>query len=616
MKTICLVFILLFGVSVFAKITPEEKYQIIHRHFLEALREKIKIPPASLQRGSTPAHLKKDRNSIQSFLEDPISDGTHPESEIHAAINPADSTNIVVGDMRQDPTSLTSLLTFPIYYTTDFGNTWGQSSFSGDSPIPGLTRIGGGDPMFVFDIGGKNLYFTSIDMGINGFSLSTIYETIWLARSTDGGMSFTASENSFLVTDTLTSLFGGGIVVDKEWMTIDRSHSSNRGTIYASYLSINSTDTTESLSVSRIIPGTTNFTTTTTTVPTNDILFKQIATLDVDNSGNVHMTFFGSPDEKVFYVYHSVSVDGGLTFSVPNIVSRAEVAHQSATSYQTYIPGIDTGRQFPSVQVACGRSGAPNANDVYCIWEALGTTKAGPSGDDIYFSYSNDNGTSWSTPLVVNHDQPGLGRHQFRPSVFVNSRGVIVAGWYDGRAADANTSVDYYVSYSFDGGKTFIGETKVSAQSTDFTTVEDLIPSFGIGEYLQVLASDYTGIPIWTDGRTNDGNLNIMSAFSPIAPASKVERMQSVTSGLNITSITPNPANEKIDVSFRMNLQSSVSISLINMLGEKILSTSPEIYESGLHTITLPLLHLSSGNYILRVDAAGGFADRTLNIVR
>ena len=40
--------------------------------------------------------------------------------------------------------------------------------------------------MFVFDIGGKNLYFTSIDMGINGFSLSTIYETIWLARSTDG----------------------------------------------------------------------------------------------------------------------------------------------------------------------------------------------------------------------------------------------------------------------------------------------------------------------------------------------------------------------------------------------------------------------------------------------
>ena len=92
--------------------------------------------------------------------------------------------------------------------------------------------------------------------------------------------------------------------------------------------------------------------------------------------------------------------------------------------------------------------------------------------------------------------------------------------------------------------------------------------------------------------------------------------MQSVTSGLNITSITPNPANAKIDVSFSLSLQSSVSIFLINMLGEKVLSINPEIYESGLHTITLPLANLSSGSYILRVESAGGFSDRTLNIMK
>jgi len=619
MKSIFLLLVLISSLPAFAlKITPEERYKIVKKHFDDAVREKIKQLPSSLTESRTiPVHLKTGADRILSVSEETVSDGSEPESELHAAINPADSTNIIVSSMRQNTSSFSELLTFPIYYTKNFGNTWQQSSFIGDSPITGLTRLGGGDPMFVYDLDGKNLYYTWIDMSINGFSFDTAFANIWLARSTDGGKTFSAPASTKLASGLIVNFLSAGQsgkMIDKEWLTIDRSNSAHRGTIYGSFLTINIADTSESFSVTRLLPGTTNFLQTASQIPTKDLLFIQIATLDVDNSGNVHMTFMGSPDHKVFYIFHSVSTDGGLTFSVPNIISRAEFAYRSYTSRNSYVPGIDSNRQFPSLQVACGRPGTANANDIYCIWEALGIANRTSSGDDIYFSRSTDNGTSWSTAIIINNDMPGQNRHQFRPSIFVNNKGVITAGWYDGRDADENTAVNYYVANSFDGGRSFSGETKISAQPTDFSTIGELNLSFGVGEYLQILASDHYNIPIWADGRTDDGDLKIISAFSPIAGApSGVERRQDITTN---ASVVPNPAHDRLTVAFELQKLSDVRVVLINMVGEKVISAAQGFLGEGIHTVTVPLTNISSGSYILRLQTGNGFTDKAVKIVR
>ncbi|MEO1451172.1 MAG: hypothetical protein AAFV07_16700, partial [Bacteroidota bacterium] len=73
-----------------------------------------------------------------------------PEAEITAAINPVDSTHIVVCAMRIDPFAAVEPLSFTVYFSQDFGETWAESSFNGQ--IPGIAQnIGGGDPVVQID---------------------------------------------------------------------------------------------------------------------------------------------------------------------------------------------------------------------------------------------------------------------------------------------------------------------------------------------------------------------------------------------------------------------------------------------------------------------------------
>ncbi|MBU0763484.1 MAG: hypothetical protein KJ607_01475 [Bacteroidetes bacterium] len=66
----------------------------------------------------------------------------------------------------------------------------------------------------------------------------------------------------------------------------------------------------------------------------------------------------------------------------------------------------------------------------------------------------------------------------------------------------------YYFAVSHDQGLSFGQNYQVTSLPTDFNTVGDNNQSFGIGEYTQVLATEGYIIPVWCDGRQNNGNLN------------------------------------------------------------------------------------------------------------
>ena len=74
------------------------------------------------------------------------------ESEIHAAINPVDTNNIIVAAMKFGEGFLGPELTFPIYHTNDFGESWQLAEFNGVNDQSGFQIVaGGGDPIIVFD---------------------------------------------------------------------------------------------------------------------------------------------------------------------------------------------------------------------------------------------------------------------------------------------------------------------------------------------------------------------------------------------------------------------------------------------------------------------------------
>src|SRR5260370_2851309 len=69
------------------------------------------------------------------------------------------------------------------------------------------------------------------------------------------------------------------------------------------------------------------------------------------------------------------------------------------------------------------------------------------SGDqgDIFYVRSNDNGTTWSAPIVLNSDAASGGNQtQWMPSVSVTPEGTVVISWYDRRNTDDGMSYEWW----------------------------------------------------------------------------------------------------------------------------------------------------------------------------
>jgi hypothetical protein len=143
------------------------------------------------------------------------------------------------------------------------------------------------------------------------------------------------------------------------------------------------------------------------------------------------------------------SIDGGNNFS-PSV----EIA-KIVLPPGNYINTIS----LPTLAV--DSSDGPFRDRIYAVW------CDGTSGRaEVMLSYSTDNGSTWSKPIVVNDDEPfGDGRKgpdDTLGTVAVNKNGVVGISWYDRR--ESSNDLDWFVRFavSIDGGKTFLPSVKVS----------------------------------------------------------------------------------------------------------------------------------------------------------
>lgn len=589
---------------------------------LEAIQHKLRTDlPAYLQFQHEHQHQQHIYealdNDVINFRSDEmtVNDTEEAESELHAAVNPLDTNNLIVAAMRSNPNNFAGPLTFPIYYTTDFGASWQVSEFDGIDD--GEFVVGGGDPIIVFDSQGV-AYLCWLTLSAD-FSLAGEI-ALRFARSDDGGATWTELEP--VDSGEITNILSGEAdrFVDKEWLAVDDSESPFRDNIYAAYLDLrpdSSANNPQGALLDIILktkPATQpNFNTESVVVNTSQYQIIQYASIDVDRRGAVHVTFAGTLDGANWGLYHTRSEDAGATFSPETKISDIHLPRLSADEPQSNVVGIDTNRLYFCPHMIIDNSTGAGGGNIYAVWTANGQKNKDTEGLDIYFSKSEDGGLNWKSATILN-DNPEPITHQFYPSIDVNSEGTLVVSWYDRREDANNIATHYYMTWSKDGGETFQRNFAVSTQPSDFSSIGANNANFGIGEYTQIITTPNYAIPFWSDGRTNDGNIDLFAAFVPIGTGGEVvgfAEVGTLNAGFSLD-ITPNPTSDKALITIDLAERESVLIELYNTTGQLVKVIKNTEYLVGVEQIAFTVHDLATGTYLVRAKTDRGFKVKRL----
>lgn len=593
MKKILLLISVLISVASFAQNSAFE------RMFEWTMEEKIKINPEDLEQFQGKA-TEQQKPSAKKAANINISDNTTPESEVHAVINPNDSNQIVIS-----PIGRASGLQCPVYYSNDFGVNWNKSSFSNMPSIPGNTSIGGGDPVLAYDDSNR-VYMSWIDISVKGTNLNDAYWGLYWAWSDDNGQTWNF-DTTQVIEESQGSLSGGsanfdGPLSDKQWMAVDRNPSSPYyNDLYICYTEIDAQNQDFKMTLVRKSADSLHFDTTKTYITGSNFVIVQFGSISVDHNGRIHVSFFGSYNDATYSVFHAYSDDGGQSFSTPQPVSEVQVPQFSSGQKNTSVSGIADDRFYPSIYNAC----APNSDHVYITWTANGTSSKKSDGLDVYFARSTDAGNTFKSPVIVNDDTSSK-IHQYYSSINVAPTGRIDISWYDRRKDTSNNiNTHYYITSSYDQGQSFRTNDKVSTMSTDFSTVGDQNNDFGVGEYNMVLSTNDYIIPFWSDGRKNNGNLNIYAAFVK-KNSNSVERLTSMKKNFSITSVYPNPALDRVNCEVYAREPGNVQVSVRNLNGKKVGNTSEFELIPGENDFSLRVNDLPAGTYFLMFQNENG----------
>lgn len=514
-----------------------------------------------------------------------ISYSDAPESEVYAAINPKDSNNIVISPIRQDMTMSYSI-TCPVYYTKDFGKTWNKSSFITSPLYDSVMLAGGGDPMFTFDKNGRlyfswiNEYYRYINQGSESnpyYSIDSVFEAMFYAYSDDGGANFQFDNTQYVGEgiagfEYSTSQYNSfKFFLDKQWMASDRSNSQYSGSVYTSSVRMDYITGDTEILLYRKHPGQNKFSKDIISVNNNFGVTNQFVNLDVSNDGSVHSTYFVVDNSNTYGLYHAVSTDGGNSFSSSNLISNFKGSYGS-TSQKLKVTGISSSRMYPAPHLAIDKSSGEFSGNLYFTWSAGGINSLTSTGMDVYFSRSTDNGTNWTTPIVINPDfYQNSKNNSFYSNITVSPEGVVIVGYYLQDVSITTAPTNYYLAFSYNGGKSFDRFVKVTSQSTNFSTIGNQNQKFGIGEYNAVLTSLGYAMPVWGDGRTQDGNLNIYMAKVPMYGSTGVEELISVNDNMKeLFSVSPNPANELITIGFNQQVINDANIVITDLKGSVV----------------------------------------------
>ena len=205
-------------------------------------------------------------------------------------------------------------------------------------------------------------------------------------------------------------------------------------------------------------------------------------------------------------MYYSRTTDAGRTWLPPVPMGPPFEA----------LPRQFPGQLFRNLSIPIGVT-APNG-DLYATWSEMRAAPNPATDEDdvqaeVVFTKSTNNGTSWSTPSVVNQDKSNAD--QFQPYIAVTPQGEIQVAYFDrrhdvpiGSGADAshdgNFYVDEYLSRSGDGGATW-QDIRLSHEMSDPEHNAPVSTSgLFFGDYQGLVADECFTIPFFQDAHLSE----------------------------------------------------------------------------------------------------------------
>lgn len=190
------------------------------------------------------------------------------------------------------------------------------------------------------------------------------------------------------------------------------------------------------------------------------------------------------PDGELYIAYWDYdtgvllkrSLNGGASFTTHTIATRMDVW---GIQESTRVPGSFRTPSLNALDVD------PNDGTLYAAYFDTTDMQGLNFNLDLYFTKSQDQGTTWTTPTVINGDGEPPG-DQFFPWVEVDQAGRVHIVFLDTRHNDlddddASGLIDGYYMFSDDGG----------ANWTEFRLTPASWNSFGVG-----FIGDYTGMAV------------------------------------------------------------------------------------------------------------------------
>jgi hypothetical protein len=394
-------------------------------------------------------------------------------SEMTVTINPANPLNIagfshyIVPSFDYDQIA--------VYYSLDGGNSWAKTLIGGTGAVnsdglgsnPSNVRF---DPTIKFD-GAGNLF-----VGYGAYTANTSTTKLIVAKSADGGATF--ANTDFRIIDSEYG-YGG---IDKYYLAVGPADASAAS--QAIYIAYDRPGGPIYLSGSKD-EGTT-FTAPSIVISTGPNLFADPA---VGPNGELYVSWQSYTDGTIKV---RVKPDGLWGSGGWNPATTVRTLNQILGGFS--IPPQPRRGIFNAPTIDVDRSGGANNGRAYVTW----VDRVSGSNTDVYLSYSDDLGATWSPTGGTGNVENDLGS-EFHAWVQVDQSSGSVSVLYRTNDGSSDTSTaTTRVASSFDGGQTFPSKADIADQRSRASSA-----SYA-GDFL-----DYTGLDVvdgtihafWSDNR-------------------------------------------------------------------------------------------------------------------
>jgi hypothetical protein len=373
----------------------------------------------------------------------------YPFSQVEPsiAIHPFNTDLMIAGSVLND-----------YYFSNDKGNSWTSTSITSEYGVFG-------DPVLMFDKNGFPYYFHLANYKNGAYIDRIVCQT---SKSINGIW----NEGSFPTPN-------GTKAQDKHWV----SYSHKKDEIYLTWTQFDKYDSKKSTDSSIIFFSKSSDKSKTWS---NPIRISKNAgdCLDSDKTVEGAVSTVGVNGEIIVVWANEKglclqkSFDDGITW-----LKEEKVIHELIGGWDLTVPGIKRCNGFPVL--ICDTSDSKNKGRIYLNWS---DQRNGETNTDIFISYSDDLGDTWSEPKKVNQDSSKS--HQFFTWMAIDQyNGNIYIVYYDRRNYTDNKT-DVYLSVSKNGGISF---EDIRISESPFIPNEKVF----FGDYINISAVNGIVRPIW-----------------------------------------------------------------------------------------------------------------------